>query len=87
MLEMMYENDINNSKNTWNEFIESVKNDVKSIKIKATKSSSKSTVNITRNSNFKVGLNKVLVSVTSESGLIRNYRIYVTKESEWLYEK
>lgn len=32
MLEMMYENDINSSKNTWNEFIESVKNDIKSLK-------------------------------------------------------
>ena len=32
MLEMIYENDINNAKVAWNAFIESVKSDVKSLK-------------------------------------------------------
>ena len=39
-------------------------------------------VTISGNTNLKVGINKVLITVTSESGLIRNYRIYVTRKDE-----
>ena len=59
-----------------------VKNNVKSLKITAKKDSSKSKINISGNSNFKVGMNKVLISVTSESGRVRQYKIYVTREEE-----
>ena len=59
-----------------------VKNSVKSLNIKAKADSSKSTVNISGNKDLKVGMNKVLVTVTSQSGRIRNYRIYVTREEK-----
>ena len=57
-----------------------VKNNVKSLKINYKLDSSKSKINISGNSNFRVGINKVLITVTSESGLSRNYRIYVIRE-------
>ena len=56
-----------------------VPSDVKSINIKATKEDKNSSINITGNNNLEVGLNKVLVSVISEDGRIKNYRIYVTR--------
>ena len=59
-----------------------VKNSVKSVKINTKADSSKSSVVVSGNDNLSVGLNKVLVSVTSESGLIRNYKIYVTRKSK-----
>ena len=57
-----------------------VKNNVKSLKITAKAEGSKSKVSITGNSNFTTGVNKVLITVTAESGLTRQYRIYVIKE-------
>ena len=57
-----------------------VKNNVKSLKINYKLDSSKGKINISGNSNFRVGINKVLITVTSESGLSRNYRIYVIRE-------
>ena len=57
-----------------------VKNNVKSLKISAKTENGKSKISITGNSNFKVGVNKVLVTVTAESGLTRQYRIFVIKE-------
>ena len=59
-----------------------VGHNVTSVKVKATACDSKSKITITGNSNLKVGLNKVLVTVTSESGLTRNYRVYVTREDK-----
>ena len=56
-----------------------VPNNVKSLNITAKKESSTSSVTISGNSNFEVGLNKVLITVTSEDGRIKNYRIYVTR--------
>ena len=57
-----------------------VKNNIKSIKVNAKSENSKAKISISGNSNLKVGINKVLVTVTSESGKTRNYRIYVTRE-------
>ena len=57
-----------------------VGNSVKSLNINAVSISNSASINISGNGNFKAGLNKVLISVTSESGLTRNYRIYVIKE-------
>ena len=56
-----------------------VPNNVKSLNIKATKDNSNSTINISGNSKFSVGLNKVLITVTSQDGRVKNYRIYVTR--------
>lgn len=56
-----------------------VPNSVKSLSINASKENSKATVNIVGNSNFSVGVNKVLITVTSEDGRVKNYRIYVTR--------
>ena len=56
-----------------------VPNSVKSLNISATKEDSNASVNISGNSNFNVGVNKVLITVTSQDGRIKNYRIYVTR--------
>ena len=56
-----------------------VPNSVKSLNISTSKESSKASVYISGNSNFSVGLNKVLIKVTSEDGRVKNYRIYVTR--------
>lgn len=56
-----------------------VPNDVKSLNISTTKENSNATVNISGNSDFSVGVNKVLITVTSQDGRIKNYRIYVTR--------
>ena len=46
------------------------------------KISSKSNVVITGNTNLKVGVNKVLVTVNAENGSSRVYRIFVTREGK-----
>lgn len=56
-----------------------VPNNVKSLKISATKENSNASVNISGNSNFEVGINKVLITVTAEDGRVKNYRVYVTR--------
>lgn len=56
-----------------------VPNNVKSINISTSKENNKASVNISGNSNLSVGLNKVLITVTSEDGRVKNYRIYVTR--------
>ena len=56
-----------------------VPNNVKLLNISTTKESSKASVNISGNSNFSVGVNKVLITVTAQDGRIKNYRIYVTR--------
>ena len=57
-----------------------VSNDTTKVKINYKKSSSKSNVIITGNTNLKVGINKVLVTVNAENGSSRVYRIYVSRE-------
>ena len=56
-----------------------VPNNVKSLNISVSKESSKASVNISGNSNFSIGLNKVIIKVTSEDNRVKNYRIYVTR--------
>ena len=56
-----------------------VPNSVKSLSITASKENSYASVNISGNSNFSVGVNKVLITVTAQDGRIKNYRIYVTR--------
>lgn len=57
----------------------SVANNVTTIGLKATTADSKAAVSITGDSNFVVGSNKITVKVTSESGSIRYYYVYVTR--------
>lgn len=64
-----------------------VPNNVKSLNISTTKENSNASVNISGNSNFSVGVNKVLITVTAEDGRIKNYRIYVTRMDSDLSEK
>ena len=63
-----------------NTYFVTVKNSTTKIKINYKKSSSKSKVIVTGNTNLKVGVNKVLVTVNAENGESRVYRIYVTRE-------
>ena len=56
-----------------------VPNNVTSVNISASKESSKASLSISGSSNLSVGLNKVLIKVTSEDGRVKNYRIYVTR--------
>ena len=58
-----------------------VSNDIESIDVVATKEDDNSTVCIYGNENLQEGNNKILISVTAENGSVKNYRIYVTKES------
>lgn len=60
-------------------FVE-VPNDQSNLTVNVTKDSTKATVNIFGNTNLQVGENKIIVSVKSESGETRNYRIYVTRK-------
>ena len=55
-----------------------VPNNVKSLNISTTKEDSNASVNISGNSNFSVGINKVLIKVTAQDGRIKTYRIYVS---------
>lgn len=57
----------------------SVDEDTTSIDVSAEAEEDLATVCIYGNDNLKEGINKVLISVTSESGEVRNYRIYVEK--------
>ena len=59
-----------------------VKNKTTKLNLSYTKSSSKANVVVTGNSGFKVGVNKVLVTVNAENGESRVYRIYVTREAK-----
>ncbi len=67
------------SRENANYFIKVEKN-VKKIKILYKKSNSNAIVTINGNNSLKIGVNKVLITVTSESGLSRVYRIFVTRE-------
>lgn len=57
-----------------------VNNNVETLDISALSEDSNSIVTISGNDNLNVGLNKILIMVTSESKETRVYRIYVTKE-------
>lgn len=50
------------------------------ISIEATAEDNNATVCVSGADNLKTGTNKVLISVTSESGAVRTYRIYVIKK-------
>lgn len=56
-----------------------LENNVNSLDINVTAEDSNSKIYINGNSNFKTGINKVLISVVAENGNIKNYRIYVKK--------
>ena len=60
-------------------FIE-VESSASNINVEATAEDSNATVCISGADNLKTGTNKVLISVTSESGAVRTYRIYVIKK-------
>lgn len=72
-----FDNSFSKEKTTY--FV-TVKNNTKKVTVKYKKSSSKSKVIVTGNTNLKVGINKVLVTVNAENGNSRVYRIYVTRE-------
>lgn len=57
-----------------------VGNDVTSVSVSTEKDDSSATVTVSGNTNLKVGLNKVLVSVLAKNGDVRYYRIYVTRQ-------
>ena len=57
-----------------------VDSSVINVSIEATAEDSNATVCVSGADNLKTGTNKVLISVTSESGVVRTYRIYVTKK-------
>ena len=67
-------------KKTNNTYFLTVGNDITSITVSTTKDDSSSVVSISGNTNLKVGLNKVLISVLAKNGDVRYYRIYVTRE-------
>lgn len=66
---------------TTSNYYVAVANHITSIGLKATTQDSKATVNITGDSNFVVGSNKITVKVTAESGSIRYYYVYVTRNA------
>ena len=63
-----------------------VPNNVTSLNVFAIKDDSKALVNISGNNNLIIGLNKILITVTSQDGRVRNYRIYVTRMDSDLNE-
>ena len=58
-----------------------VENDVDSIDIVIDKESDSATACIYGNEDLRDGTNKILISVTAENGNVRNYRIFVTRNS------
>ena len=58
-----------------------VENGIEKLNITAKVDDDESIVNIYGNENLKEGTNKILIAVTAENGNVRNYRIYVTKNS------
>ena len=54
-----------------------MEDDVTSVDVTAAASSSSATVQITGADELSASDSKILVSVTAESGSVRNYRIYV----------
>lgn len=58
-----------------------VENNVDSLDIVANQDEDSAIVCIYGNENLNEGTNKILISVTAENGNVRNYRIYVTKNS------
>ena len=58
-----------------------IENDINKLNIKATAQDEDAIVCVYGNENLKEGTNKILISVTAENGNVRNYRIYVTKNS------
>ena len=56
-----------------------VDKNINSLGLKATANDSKATVKITGDENFKVGNNKVTITVTAEDGTVKTYEITVVK--------
>lgn len=65
-------------KTTLNYFAE-VGSDVTSVTINAVPEDSNSVVTVYGNTDLQSGKNKIIISVTSEDGSVRNYKIYITK--------
>lgn len=59
-----------------------VEEDITKVDISVTKEDSNSIVKINGNDNLSKGLNKVLISVYSENGNVRVYKLYVKVGSE-----
>jgi uncharacterized coiled-coil protein SlyX len=66
-------------KKTTSNYFATVGKDVSSVTVNATAEDSSSVVTIYGNTNLEEGKNKIIISVTSENGNVRNYKIYVTK--------
>ena len=58
-----------------------VEKETKKLNITATAQDDDAIVCVYGNNNLKEGTNKILITVTAENGNVRNYRIYVTKNS------
>ncbi len=58
-----------------------VGNEIGEVNIIANVDDDEATVTIYGNKDLKEGTNKILIAVTAENGNVRNYRIYVTKNS------
>ena len=68
-------------KKTNNTYFLTVGNEVTNVSVNTTKEDSSAVVTASGNTNLKVGLNKVLISVLAKNGDVRYYRIYVTRQS------
>ena len=69
----------NEFKKTTTNYFAKVDKDTTSVTINAEAEDSNSIVTIYGNTDLQEGRNKVIISVTSESGSVRNYKIYITK--------
>lgn len=69
----------NEFKKTTSDYFATVSKDTTSVTVNAVAEDSASVVTIYGNTNLQEGKNKVIISVTSEDGSVRNYKIYITK--------
>lgn len=69
----------NEFKKTTSDYFVTVDKQVENVTVNAVAEDSSSIVTIYGNTNLQEGKNKVIVSVTSEDGSVRNYKIYITK--------
>lgn len=64
-----------------NTYSMTVKNNVTSLNVDAIANSSKSRVEVSGNSNWKVGVNVITIKVTAENGNVNTYIVNVTREA------
>lgn len=69
-------------KSNINTYSMKVKNNITSLKVDAIPNSSKATVQISGNTNWKEGVNVVTIKVTAEDGTVNTYIVNVTRESK-----